>query len=97
MSRRLLFDGLPDQLFHVLGTSGPEGVFYGNTVAVAETGLEIAGGCQADAVTILTEFSMNGADKADAALKAVDVVIAGRAVAMGEEIRRYANLLRNGF
>ena len=33
---------------------------------------------------------MNGADKANAALKAVDVVIAGRAVAMGVEIRRYA-------
>ena len=37
----LLTDSLGQQGFYVLRTSVPEGIFYGNMVAVAQTGLDI--------------------------------------------------------
>lgn len=81
----LLTDSLGQQGFYVLRTSVPEGIFYGNMVAVAETGLDIPGGRQADPVAGAAEFPMNGADKTDTARKAVDPVIAGGAIAVGTE------------
>ena len=62
-------------------------IFYGNMVAVAQTGLDIPGGRQADPVAGAAEFPMNGADKTDTARKAVDPVIAGGAIAVGTGIR----------
>ena len=82
MGGRFLKNSLSQQFLSFFRVTASECVFDRDTFLITQAGLEIACSSQPDPVAAITEFSMNGTDKADAALKSFDTIIAGRSVSM---------------